>query len=205
MEGFDRDVARSGPSPKDGKPPGWLLPIKKVPPPSSTIPSRRPARGTGRHEQLTRRPGGRAASIDGAAGGRASLWHTTPSVLSYESITIKYLLGCTLHETLMEVTMAIGRPIPPLHLSTTNARASSAGSGVQPLPRMLRSAIPDHSPLQSEGKTNTVVAGEIGLAKQTVGKLAGCRFIERRLDGLLDEPMARRPTLHHGHRCGAGP
>ena len=44
----------------------------------------------------------------------------------------------------------------------------------------------------SEGKTNTVVAGEIGLAKQTVGKWRA-RFIERRLDGLLDEPRPGGP------------
>ena len=37
------------------------------------------------------------------------------------------------------------------------------------------------------GKTNTVVAEAMGLAKHTVGQWRA-RFIERRLDGLLDEP-----------------
>ena len=93
----------------------------------------------------------------------------------------KYLLGCTLHETLMEVTMAIGRPIPPLHLSSDEResleRWKRRPTTAQAL--ALRSRIILRC---SEGKTNTVVAGEIGLAKQTVGKWRA-RFIERRLDG----------------------
>ena len=81
-------------------------------------------------------------------------------------------------------------PFLPCTFPPTNARASSAGSGVQPLPRRWL-CDPDHSRC-SEGKTNTVVAGEIGLAKQTVGKWRA-RFIERRLDGLLDEPRPGGP------------
>ena len=79
--------------------------------------------------------------------------------------------------------MAIGRPIPPLHLSSDEResleRWKRRPTTAQAL--ALRSRIILRC---SEGKTNTVVAGEIGLAKQTVGKW--------------------RPTLHHGHRCGAG-
>ena len=103
----------------------------------------------------------------------------------------KYLLGCTLHETLMEVTMAIGRPIPPLHLSSDEReslkRWKRRPTTAQAL--ALRSRIILRC---SEGKTNTVVAGEIGLAKQTVGKWRA-RFIERRLDGLFDEPRPGGP------------
>ena len=43
-----------------------------------------------------------------------------------------------------------------------------------------------------EGKTNTVVADELDVTKQTVGKWRA-RFIERRLDGLLDEPRPGAP------------
>lgn len=87
--------------------------------------------------------------------------------------------------------MAIGRPIPPLHVSAdereslerwtrrpTTAQALALRSQI-----ILRCA---------EGRTNTVVAQELGLAKQTVGKWRA-RFIERRLDGLLDEPRPGGP------------
>ena len=42
------------------------------------------------------------------------------------------------------------------------------------------------------GKTNTVVAYELPLTKQTVGKWR-TRFLRRRLDGLLDEPRPGAP------------
>jgi hypothetical protein len=42
------------------------------------------------------------------------------------------------------------------------------------------------------GKTNTVVAYELPLTKQTVGKWR-TRFLRRRLDGLLDEPRPVAP------------
>ena len=87
--------------------------------------------------------------------------------------------------------MAIGRPIPPLHLSSDEResleRWKRRPTTAQAL--ALRSRIILRC---SEGKTNTVVAGEIGLAKQTVGKWRA-RFIERRLDGLLDEPRPGGP------------
>ena len=94
--------------------------------------------------------------------------------------------------------MAIGRPIPPLHLSSDEResleRWKRRPTTAQAL--ALRSRIILRC---SEGKTNTVVAGEIGLAKQTVGKWRA-RFIERRLDGLLDEP---RPGGPHPGRLRA--
>ena len=87
--------------------------------------------------------------------------------------------------------MAIGRPIPPLHLSSDEReslerwkRRPTTAQALAPRSRIILRC--------SEGKTNTVVAGEIGLAKQTVGKWRA-RFIERRLDGLLDEPRPGGP------------
>jgi transposase len=44
----------------------------------------------------------------------------------------------------------------------------------------------------AKGKSNTVVAEELGITKQTVGKWRA-RFAERRLDGLLDEPRPGKP------------
>jgi transposase len=44
----------------------------------------------------------------------------------------------------------------------------------------------------AKGKSNTVVADELGITKQTVGKWRA-RFWERRLDGLLDEPRPGTP------------
>lgn len=44
----------------------------------------------------------------------------------------------------------------------------------------------------ADGKANTTVAGEVGLTRLTVGKWRA-RFLERRLDGLLDEPRPGTP------------
>jgi transposase len=44
----------------------------------------------------------------------------------------------------------------------------------------------------AKGKSNTMVAEELGITKQTVGKWRA-RFLERRLDGLLDEPRPGTP------------
>lgn len=44
----------------------------------------------------------------------------------------------------------------------------------------------------AEGKSNSEVAGELRITKQTVGKWR-VRFVERRLDGLLDEPRPGAP------------
>ena len=75
--------------------------------------------------------------------------------------------------------MAIGRPIPPLCLSPgereTLERWIRRPTTAQAL--ALRSRIILSC---AEGRTNTSVAGELGLAKQTVGKWRA-RFIERRV------------------------
>lgn len=87
--------------------------------------------------------------------------------------------------------MAIGRPVPPLSLSSdereTLERWCRRPSTAQAL--ALRSRIILRC---AEGKNNTVVAHEMGLAKQTVGKWR-TRFVERRLDGLPDEPRPGAP------------
>jgi transposase len=97
----------------------------------------------------------------------------------------------TLHETLMEAAMAIGRPIPPLHLSSdereTLERWTRRPTTAQALALRARIIL-----RCAEAKTNTIVAEDMGLAKQTVGKWRA-RFIKRRLDGLLDEPRPGGP------------
>ena len=94
-------------------------------------------------------------------------------------------------KTFMEAVMAIGRPIPPLLLSAdereTLERWMRRPTTAQAL--AMRAQIIVHC---AGGKTNTVVAEAMGLAKQTVGKWRA-RFIERRLDGLLDEPRPGGP------------
>ena len=87
--------------------------------------------------------------------------------------------------------MAIGRPIPPLSLSSdeeeTLERWRRRPTTAQALSTRARIIL-----ACAESKTNTVVAEEMGLAKQTVGKWRA-RFIQHRLDGLLDEPRPGGP------------
>jgi transposase len=87
--------------------------------------------------------------------------------------------------------MAIGRPMPHLELTVDErealerwTRRPTTAQALALRARVILSC--------AGGKTNTQVAGEIGLAKQTVGKWRS-RFIERRLDGLLDEPRPGGP------------
>jgi transposase len=87
--------------------------------------------------------------------------------------------------------MAIGRPIPPLSLSSEEcetlerwARRPTTAQALALRARILLAC--------GENKTNTAVAGELNVTKQTVGKWRA-RFIERRLDGLLDEPRPGAP------------
>ena len=91
--------------------------------------------------------------------------------------------------------MRTGRPIPPLTLTRSSARRWSAARRAK-----TAQAVAQRARLIlgcAAGKTNTVVAHELRLTKQTVGKWR-TRFLSRRLDGLRRAP-ARRPA--DDHRC----
>jgi transposase len=87
--------------------------------------------------------------------------------------------------------MRTGRPIPPLTVTSTEretlerwARRAKTAQAVAQRARLILGC--------AAGKTNTVVAHELRLTKQTVGKWR-TRFLTRRLDGLLDEPRPGAP------------
>ena len=87
--------------------------------------------------------------------------------------------------------MRTGRPIPPLTLTDTEretlerwARRAKTAQAVAQRARLILGC--------AAGRTNTVVAHELRLTKQTVGKWRH-RFLGRRLDGLLDEPRPGAP------------
>jgi transposase len=87
--------------------------------------------------------------------------------------------------------MRTGRPIPPLTLTNAEretlerwARRAKTAQAVAQRARLILGC--------AAGKTNTVVAHELRLTKQTVGKWR-TRFLSRRLDGLLDEPRPGAP------------
>ena len=87
--------------------------------------------------------------------------------------------------------MAIGRPIPVLTLSSQEkeslerwARRPKTAQALAVRARIVLAC--------AEGRSNTAVATELHLAKPTVGKWRS-RFLERRLDGLLDEPRPGVP------------
>src|SRR5512145_3380888 len=87
--------------------------------------------------------------------------------------------------------MRTGRPIPPLVLTATEretlerwARRAKTAQAVAQRARLILGC--------AAGKTNTVVARELRLTKQTVGKWRA-RFLKRRLDGLVDEPRPGAP------------
>ena len=87
--------------------------------------------------------------------------------------------------------MPRGRPLSPLSLSTEErealerlvARRKTAQALAQRARVVLGCA---------EGKSNRRVSADVGLSPQTVGKWRR-RFIESRLDGLLDEPRPGAP------------
>ncbi len=87
--------------------------------------------------------------------------------------------------------MRLGRPIPPLTLSPDERHTLEAWvrrpKSAQALSQRARLIL-----ACAEGKTNTVVAQELGVTKQMVGKWRA-RFCERRVDGLLDEPRPGAP------------
>lgn len=87
--------------------------------------------------------------------------------------------------------MAIGRPLPPLHLSQeereTLERWSQRRKTAQALALRARLIL-----ACAAGRKNGEVAAAFHLTRPTVGKWRA-RFIERRLDGLLDEPRPGAP------------
>jgi transposase len=87
--------------------------------------------------------------------------------------------------------MAIGRPIPALTL-TDEEREALERWGRRPT---TAQALAQRARLVlacARGQTNTEVAREMRLTKQTVGKWRS-RFVTARLDGLLDEPRPGAP------------
>jgi transposase len=87
--------------------------------------------------------------------------------------------------------MQRGRPIPPITLSTEErellerwARRPKTAQATALRARLILGC--------AAGKTNTVVARELRVTKQTVGK-GRSRFLAKRLDGLLDEPRPGAP------------
>src|SRR2546427_3165497 len=87
--------------------------------------------------------------------------------------------------------MRTGRPIPPLTL-TEDERDTLERWARRPT---TARALAERAALVLEcaaGKTNTGVARELRLTKQTIGKWR-TRFLGQRLDGLLDEPRPGAP------------
>lgn len=87
--------------------------------------------------------------------------------------------------------MRTGRPIPPVAISSDEretlerwTRRASTAQAVAQRARVILGC--------AAGKSNTRVARELHLTKQTVGKWR-TRFLTQRLDGLLDEPRPGAP------------
>ena len=87
--------------------------------------------------------------------------------------------------------MRTGRPIPPLILTEDErdtlerwARRPTSARALAERARLVLEC--------AAGKTNTVVARELRLTKQTIGKWRA-RFLGQRLEGLLDEPRPGAP------------
>ena len=87
--------------------------------------------------------------------------------------------------------MRQGRPTAPLKLTTAErstleqwSRRPKTAQALALRARMILGC--------AAGKTNTAVAAELGVIKQTVGKWRQ-RFLRQRLDGLLDEPRSGAP------------
>jgi len=87
--------------------------------------------------------------------------------------------------------MRTGRPIAPLSVTSDErerlqewARRPKTAQALAQRARLVLEC--------AAGQPNTVVAGKLGITQQTVGKWRQ-RFLERRLDGLLDEPRPGAP------------
>lgn len=87
--------------------------------------------------------------------------------------------------------MRLGRPIPPLILDEEERgsleQLTRRQKTAQALALRARIVL-----VCASGKTNTAAAEELRVSKPTVGKWRR-RFLERRLDGLLDEPRPGTP------------
>ena len=87
--------------------------------------------------------------------------------------------------------MRRGRPVSELTLTADERAAlerwARRGKTSQSLPQRARLVL-----VCAGGKTNTAVAGEIGVTRLTVGKWRS-RFLELRLDGLSDRPRSGTP------------
>ena len=87
--------------------------------------------------------------------------------------------------------MRTGRPIPPLTLTDderdTLVRWSRRPTTAQALAARARVILGC-----AAGQSNTAVAREVRLTKQTIGKWR-TRFLSQRLDGLVDEPRPGAP------------
>ena len=89
--------------------------------------------------------------------------------------------------------MRLGRPTPPLTLTDDEretlgqwARRPKTAQALAQRARMVLEC--------SKGKTNTAVAAELRVSQATVGKWRS-RFLESRLDGLVDEARPGSPAL----------
>lgn len=87
--------------------------------------------------------------------------------------------------------MRIGRPIPEL-VVTQGERESLQNWARRPKSAQALALRAKIILACAEGKTNTEVASQFRVTKQMVGNWRA-RFIERRLDGLLDEPRPGTP------------
>ena len=85
----------------------------------------------------------------------------------------------------------IGRPIPSVIL-TAEERAMLEGWARRPTTAQATALRARLILGCAAGKTNTAVARELRVTKQTVGKWRS-RFVTKRLDGLLDEPRPGAP------------
>lgn len=87
--------------------------------------------------------------------------------------------------------MRRGRPVSELTLTTSERTTLEKwvrrGKTAQSLAQRARVVL-----ACAEGKTNTAVAGMVGVGRLTVGKWRS-RFLERRLDGLRDRPRSGAP------------
>lgn len=87
--------------------------------------------------------------------------------------------------------MRRGRPVSELTLTTSERTTLEKwvrrGKTAQSLAQRARIVL-----ACAEGKTNTAVAGMVGVGRLTVGKWRS-RFLERRLDGLRDRPRSGAP------------